>query len=283
MDRPRRRVGALPARRGNRCSPGRSAIGFASTAARTTSARSCSSATSSATTSTNQVLLIKTAWGGKSLYKRLPPAEFRRRGRAVLHEDDRRGPQGAREPEDRLSRATTARATNWPASSGIRAGTTASIRRTAVPEYEQNLVNLINDVRKEFEAPEAAGRHRRTDRPVGGRRRTRGTRCARPRPPPRAGRSSRATCCSSRRTTSSASPKDSPNPGHGHHEFGNAETYFLVGDALGKAAVKLLAKNENHADNANAKQHRSPADVAHRSQLEGWTIRVDDRLLKAPE
>ena len=36
--------------------------------------------------------------------------------------------------------------------------------------------------------------------------------------------------------------EDSPNPGHGHHEFGNAETYFLVGDALGKAALKLLPK-----------------------------------------
>ena len=35
-------------------------------------------------------------------------------------------------------------------------------------------------------------------------------------------------------------PEDSPNPGHGHHEFGNAETYFLVGDALGKGMVKLL-------------------------------------------
>jgi hypothetical protein len=34
--------------------------------------------------------------------------------------------------------------------------------------------------------------------------------------------------------------EDSPNPGHGHHEFGNAETYFLVGDALGKGMVKLL-------------------------------------------
>jgi hypothetical protein len=31
----------------------------------------------------------------------------------------------------------------------------------------------------------------------------------------------------------------SPNKGHGHHWFGNAESYFLVGDALGKAAVKL--------------------------------------------
>lgn len=35
-------------------------------------------------------------------------------------------------------------------------------------------------------------------------------------------------------------PEDSPNPTHGHHEFGNAETYFLVGDALGRAMVKLL-------------------------------------------
>ena len=34
--------------------------------------------------------------------------------------------------------------------------------------------------------------------------------------------------------------QESPNPGHGHHEFGNAETYFLVGDALGKGMVKLL-------------------------------------------
>lgn len=34
-------------------------------------------------------------------------------------------------------------------------------------------------------------------------------------------------------------PEDSPNPTHGHHEFGNAETYFLVGDALGKGMLGL--------------------------------------------
>ena len=33
-------------------------------------------------------------------------------------------------------------------------------------------------------------------------------------------------------------PEDSPNPGHGHHEFGNAETYFLVGEALGQHIPK---------------------------------------------
>ena len=43
------------------------------------------------------------------------------------------------------------------------------------------------------------------------------------------------------RTHAFARPKElSPNTGHGHHWFGNAESYFLVGDALGRAAVKLV-------------------------------------------
>ncbi|HOW63816.1 MAG TPA: hypothetical protein P5186_10950 [Candidatus Paceibacterota bacterium] len=40
-------------------------------------------------------------------------------------------------------------------------------------------------------------------------------------------------------------PEDSPNPSHSHHEFGNAETYFLVGDALGKGMVTLLEANKS--------------------------------------
>jgi hypothetical protein len=44
-------------------------------------------------------------------------------------------------------------------------------------------------------------------------------------------------------TTHCARPKElSPNIGHGHHWFGNAESYFLVGDALGKAMVGQLSK-----------------------------------------
>ena len=34
--------------------------------------------------------------------------------------------------------------------------------------------------------------------------------------------------------------EESPNVGHGHHWFGNAESYFLIGDAFGKAMKKLL-------------------------------------------
>ena len=36
--------------------------------------------------------------------------------------------------------------------------------------------------------------------------------------------------------------KDSPNCGHGHHWFGNAESYLLIGDALGAALVEMLPK-----------------------------------------
>ena len=44
-----------------------------------------------------------------------------------------------------------------------------------------------------------------------------------------------------------ARPKElSPNTGHGHHWFGNAESYFLIGDALGKAMVKLLEAAETN-------------------------------------
>jgi hypothetical protein len=35
-------------------------------------------------------------------------------------------------------------------------------------------------------------------------------------------------------------PQQSPNVNHGHHWCGNAESYFLIGDALGKAAIELI-------------------------------------------
>ena len=34
-------------------------------------------------------------------------------------------------------------------------------------------------------------------------------------------------------------PEESPCPGHGHHEFANAETYFLVGKAMGEGMKRL--------------------------------------------
>ena len=34
--------------------------------------------------------------------------------------------------------------------------------------------------------------------------------------------------------------EESPNTGHGHHWFGNSESYFLIGNALGKNMVAAL-------------------------------------------
>ena len=34
------------------------------------------------------------------------------------------------------------------------------------------------------------------------------------------------------------------NPGHGHHWYGDAESYFLIGDALSEGMKKLLFDDE---------------------------------------
>ena len=45
-------------------------------------------------------------------------------------------------------------------------------------------------------------------------------------------------------TTAFARPaRQSPNVGHGHHWFGNAESYFLIGDAMGHAMLKLISQD----------------------------------------
>ncbi len=45
------------------------------------------------------------------------------------------------------------------------------------------------------------------------------------------------------KTTDFARPPElSPNPSHGHHWYGNAESYFLIGDALGEGMKRLLKK-----------------------------------------
>ena len=93
--------------------------------------------------------------------------------------------------------------------------------------------------------------------------------------------------------------EDSPNPGDSHHEFGNAETYLLVGDALGKAMVSLLSGEPAAATTrltaapagapaaAALPAAADPDDTARPGQppsrserrLEGFRILVDDRLL----
>jgi hypothetical protein len=112
------------------------------------------------------------------------------------------------------------------------------VSRDAVAEYEDNLVNFATDVRAEFGLPELPfvvgelGNGGPAE--AGG-----GMHAFREAQRRGVGRLPRAVFVL---TQEFARPKEaSPNVGHGHHWFGNAESYFLIGDALGRAMLKLQA------------------------------------------
>jgi len=115
----------------------------------------------------------------------------------------------------------------------------------AVPEYEQNLVNLINDMRKDLKAPKlpvvigdltGPWLKEAKDFPAAALAIRTAQKAAAAKP------EYKGTVLLVETGDFVRKPEDSPHPGHGHHEFGNAETYFLVGDALGKGMLKLLPK-----------------------------------------
>jgi hypothetical protein len=184
------------------------------------------------------VLLVKTAWGGKSLYKDFRPPSS----------GGETGPYYRRMIED--VRAAVARIAEEIPAAGNRSVEIAGFvwyqgwndgcePKTAVPEYRENLVNLIKDVRRDLgvadlpvvvgeltgpwvEAPKEWGELRAAQAAAAKRDEWKGRVLFVP------------TAAFVR------APEDSPNPGHGHHEYGNAETYFLVGDALGRAMRSLV-------------------------------------------
>lgn len=191
----------------------------------------------------NQVLIIKTAWGGKSLYVDFRPPSS---GGQV-------GPYYTKMLKE-VREALADLEKDFPAYDGGGYelagfvwwhGWNDFCDAKAVPEYEKNLVNLINDVRKDLKAPklpvvigELTGPWLKDghDLPAAAIaiRKAQADAAARPE------FKGSVLCVETRDFV--RKPEDSPNPGHGHHEFGNAETYFLVGDALGKGIKKLLEK-----------------------------------------
>ena len=186
-----------------------------------------------------QVLLIKTAWGGKSLYKDFrPPSSGGKVGpyytkmlaevREVLGDIKKHFP-------DYDGRGYELAGLVWFQ------GWNDMCTKPAIPEYTQNLVNLIRDVRKELKVPRlpvVIGELGNGGRPAkGSMLQIRQAQAAAAAPPEFAGNVVFV------KTAEFARPaKDSPNVGHGHHWFGNAESYFLIGDAMGRAMVKLLGK-----------------------------------------
>jgi hypothetical protein len=186
----------------------------------------------------NQVLLIKTAWGGKSLYKDFRPPSS---GGVV-------GPYYTlmiAQVRESLAKLKT----DFPSYDGggyelagfvwYHGWNDGCEPKTAVPEYEQNLANLINDLRNEFNAPrlpvvigELTGPWVEAPGTWNTLRKAQAAAASRP--------EFAGTVTFVETHDFVRKPEDSPNPSHGHHEFGNAETYFLVGDALAQGMKRLL-------------------------------------------
>ncbi|MGZ0168507.1 MAG: sialate O-acetylesterase [Planctomycetales bacterium] len=188
------------------------------------------------------VLLIKTAWGGKSLFKDFRPPSA----------GGETGPY-YKQMIDEVREALTNVGTDFPSLAGRKLNLSGFVwmqgwndmyDEKARTEYEQNLVHLIHDVRAEFKqpklpvvigelgngGPKADGNMlaiRNAQRATASRDEFKGTVAFTP-------------------TADFARPaQESPNVGHGHHWFGNAESYFLIGDALGKEMLKLLSDKTN--------------------------------------
>lgn len=183
------------------------------------------------------VLLIKTAWGGKSLFKDFrPPSAGGETGPYYK--------QMIEEVQEALGTVDS----DFPSIAGRKLSISGFVwmqgwndmfdekARTA---YEQNLVHLIYDVRSEFKQPNLPvvigelgnGGPKANDSMMAIRNAQRAA----------ASRDEFEGTVAFAATADFARPADqSPNVSHRHHWFGNAESYFLIGDTLGKEMLKLL-------------------------------------------
>jgi hypothetical protein len=225
-----------------------------------------------ANTLPNQVLVIKTAWGGKSLYKDFrPPSSGGEVGPCYTKMLDTVG---------NVLKNLKAEFPNYDGSGYELAGfvwyhgwNDGCDPKNAVPEYEKSLVNLIKDLRKDLKAPHLPVVIGELTGPwvdVGGEwaalRKAQAAAAAHPE------FKGNVTFVE----THDFVRKEEESPGGWPcHEFNNAETYFLVGNALGEAMGKLLESAGTGAE--------PPKPTSRTTRvIEGWTVRIDDRLLAPP-
>ena len=175
------------------------------------------------------VLLIKTAWGGKSLQ-----VDFRPPSR-----EGATGPFYERMLKEYREGLADARR-KFPQLEGLEPelagffwfqGWNDMVDQESTKAYPANLEALAADVRKALKSPRlpiVVGETGNAGSDTFRQRQAEGTARI---PPPSAFVETRAFL---------RKPEDSPNQGHGHHWFGNAESYALVGEALGLAMRELL-------------------------------------------
>jgi hypothetical protein len=200
------------------------------------------------------VLLIKTAWGGKSLYE-----DFRPPSAA-----GDTGPYYMKMVSEVREALASLKDQPYELAGFIwQQGWNDMVTKAAVPEYAHNLELLAKDIRAEFESPDllfVVGELGNSGpaKPGSGMDKFR-----------QAQREGTAHIDNAVfvETAAFARPAElSPNTGHGHHWFGNAESYFLVGDALGKAAIKMSLR----------KSSSLPADASD-ALVGSWTHSYEDK------
>ncbi len=176
----------------------------------------------------NPVLLIKTAWGGKSLNVDFrPPSAGGTVGASYI--------QMVQEVHDALSalggQEYELRGFIW------QQGWNDMGSSTATAQYAANLVNLAEDIRAEFNTP---GLPFVVGELGNGGAAAPGSDMQKFRLAQQAGTAliDNAVFVP---TQAFARPAElSPNTTHGHHWFGNAESYFLIGNALAEGAKTLV-------------------------------------------
>ena len=191
---------------------------------------------------TEPVLLIKTAWGGKSLFKDFrPPSSSGELGpfyKLMLTDTHKALDNMGVIFPDLAGRDFQIAGFVWMQ------GWNDMCTPEAIPQYAKNLANLVKDLRAEFDAP---------DMPVvigelgnGGPGAEGNMAAFRKAQAKGAEQIENAVFVITHNFARPA--KLSPNVGHGHHWFGNAESYFLIGDALGKAMTNLIDKKTPKPD-----------------------------------
>ena len=185
------------------------------------------------------VLLIKTAWGGHSLH-----GHFRSPSSGKPAYDTGNWPK----PEDigqsyrqmvkevRAALADLGDQKYEIAGFYWQQGFNDMVTPQAIPEYAQNLVNLVKDLRKEFNVPNmpVVVGELGNGGPV-----TEGA-MFEFREAQEEGTKQIKNAVFIKTTDFARPPELSPNPGHGHHWSGNAESYFLIGEAAGEGMKSLL-------------------------------------------
>jgi len=189
----------------------------------------------------NQVLIIKTAWGGRDLYKDFRPpssggtvgpfyTEMLATVKMVV------GDIKAQFPGYAGGGCELAGFVWWHGWNDF------CNPKSAVPEYERNLVNLIKDVRRDLKAPKLPVVIGEFTGPWGADCKEAAAMAIRKAQKDAAARPEFAGTVKFVQTHDFVrAEKDSPT-GEGYHEFKNGETYFLIGDAFGKAMKDLLPK-----------------------------------------